>query len=61
MSVRGLQERGLKLCRRANGIQDVEHRAEYESLAFAFMCPAEQTDREVAEWAECPDPAAAGA
>jgi hypothetical protein len=45
----------LKLCQRANGVQELDIKVEYESLAFAYMCLAEQADRESTEWAECRD------
>jgi hypothetical protein len=45
----------LRLCQRANGIRSLDVRVEYESLAFAYMCLAEQADREAEEWAECRD------
>ena len=47
------RQRALRLCERANVILDVNLRVEYESLAFAYMCLAEQMDAESAEWAEC--------
>jgi hypothetical protein len=45
----------LRLCRRATGISDPDMKVEYESLAFAYMCLAQQADCELAEWAECCD------
>ena len=45
----------LKLCQKANSVQDLDLRVEYEALAFAYMCLAEQAGREPAEWAECRD------
>jgi len=43
----------LRLCEQANLIRDVNIRVEYESLAFAYMCLAEQMDSERPESAEC--------
>lgn len=49
------REKALRLCQRANAIADLDLKVEYESLAFTFMCLAEQADREIAEWAEWRD------
>ena len=42
----------LRLCQKANAQPDFELRVEYESLAFAYMCLAEQTERDLLEWDE---------
>jgi hypothetical protein len=49
------RHQALKLCKQANAIEDPDLRVEYESLAFAYMCLAEQMDAERSEWAECRD------
>ena len=45
--------KALRLCRRAKSTSDPDVKVEYESLAFAYLCLAEQADCESAEWAEC--------
>lgn len=42
----------LRLCQKANAQPDFDLRVEYESLAFAYMCLAEQTERDLLEWDE---------
>ena len=42
----------LKLCERANKVLRTDLKAEYEALAFAYMCLAEQIEAERNEWSE---------
>jgi hypothetical protein len=50
------RQRALELCQRANAQSNFDIRTEYESLAFAYMCLAEQTESDLLEWA-CVDAA----
>jgi len=52
---RRYREVALELCQRANSVQDPDLRAEYEALAFSYMCLAEQAEREAEELAGCRD------
>ena len=47
------RRQALRLCERANFIRDFDLRVEYETLAFAYMCLAEQMETGCPEWAEC--------
>ena len=47
------RQQALRLCERANVVHDSNLRVEYESLAFAYMCLAEQMDADCSEWSEC--------
>ena len=45
------RRQALRLCERANFIRDFDLRVEYETLAFAYMCLAEQMETGCPEWA----------
>jgi hypothetical protein len=45
------RQRALELCQRANAQSNFDIRTEYESLAFAYMCLAEQIENDLLEWA----------
>ena len=45
------RQKALELCQKANAQSNFDLRTEYESLAFAYMCVAEQMDSDLLEWA----------
>ena len=47
------RQKALQLCQKANAQATFELRVEYESLAFVYMCLAEETDRDHLEWEPC--------
>jgi hypothetical protein len=49
------RDKAFKLCQCANGLQDLESKVEYESLAFVYMCLADQVESESVEWSKCRD------
>jgi hypothetical protein len=44
------RHKALELCQKANTQSDFDLRVEYEALAFAYMCLADQTERDWVEW-----------
>ena len=51
------RDKAFSLCQCANRIQDLDSKVEYESLAFVYMCLADQVESELIEWNKCGDSA----